>query len=102
MNRGHVKQNHDGSVARCGGPGICPECSSELAKQQIAAFMHESDLRKQRENELLDIILQWQFAWMDVKGTTEEDAKNYRERSRGIDANMRYDLARRLMKAGRP
>ena len=42
-------------------------------------------------------IEKWQFAWMNVTGTTEEDSKNYRERSRGIDANMRYDLARRLV-----
>lgn len=42
-------------------------------------------------------IEKWQFAWMNVTGTTEEDSQNYRERSRGIDANMRYDLARRLV-----
>lgn len=28
---GHVTPNPDGSLARCGGPGICPECSRELA-----------------------------------------------------------------------
>jgi hypothetical protein len=30
MTHGHVKPNPDGSKARCGGPGICPECAIEL------------------------------------------------------------------------
>lgn len=29
---GHVVPNPDGSRARCGGPGICAECSKELAQ----------------------------------------------------------------------
>jgi hypothetical protein len=32
---GHVTPNADGSKARCGGPGICAECSRELAAKQI-------------------------------------------------------------------
>ena len=31
MNHGHVIPNEDGSRTRCGGPGICSECSQELA-----------------------------------------------------------------------
>lgn len=27
---GHVTPNPDGTKARCGGPGLCPECSREL------------------------------------------------------------------------
>lgn len=30
---GHVTPNEDGSLARCGGPGICSECSQELAEK---------------------------------------------------------------------
>lgn len=30
-NHGHVKPNPDGSKTRCGGPGLCPQCSQELA-----------------------------------------------------------------------
>jgi len=30
MNHGHVRENADGVVARCGGPGICGTCSAEL------------------------------------------------------------------------
>lgn len=28
---GHVTPNPDGTKARCGGPGICPQCSQEAA-----------------------------------------------------------------------
>lgn len=31
MNHGHVVPNPDGSKARCGGPGICTQCSREFA-----------------------------------------------------------------------
>lgn len=31
MNHGHVTPNPDGSQARCGGPGICADCSQEAA-----------------------------------------------------------------------
>lgn len=34
---GHVTPNADGSVARCGGPAICPECARELAALQAKA-----------------------------------------------------------------
>lgn len=36
MNHGHVTPNANGSKARCGGPGICPECSLEKAQLEGA------------------------------------------------------------------
>lgn len=39
---GHVIPNENGSMARCGGPGICGVCSSELAQLKI-----EEDKKKQ-------------------------------------------------------
>lgn len=33
MNHGHVTPNPDGSKARCGGPGMCAECSIEKSAQ---------------------------------------------------------------------
>lgn len=39
MGHGHVKPNPDGSKARCGGPGLCDECSKEYAGE------HEGELR---------------------------------------------------------
>lgn len=90
MTHGHVKPNPDGSKARCGGPAICPDCALELQR----------DVFEHREGKLVDLILEWQFNWMDVRGTDEKDADNYRRRASGIDANMRYDLARRILNAG--
>lgn len=34
---GHVFPREDGVKARCGGPGICNECSADLAKKQNVA-----------------------------------------------------------------
>lgn len=34
LGHGHVRPRPDGAKARCGGPGICAECSKELAKYQ--------------------------------------------------------------------
>ena len=33
MGHGHVTPNPDGTQARCGGPGICGECSREMASR---------------------------------------------------------------------
>lgn len=30
---GHVYKRPDGAKARCGGPGICPECSRDQAQK---------------------------------------------------------------------
>lgn len=32
LGHGHVVPRPDGAKARCGGPGICPECSMEQAR----------------------------------------------------------------------
>lgn len=40
MSHGHVTPNKDGSKARCGGPGICSECSRELASTKTKAAAH--------------------------------------------------------------
>ncbi len=37
MGHGHVIPNPDGMKARCGGPGICKECSEELARQKAGS-----------------------------------------------------------------
>lgn len=39
---------------------------------------------------------------MDVKGTDERDRANYNRRAFGIDANMKYSLARMIEKAINP
>lgn len=43
------------------------------------------------EEQLLKIIFDWQMFWMKQDG--------YMDRAFGIDANMRYNLAKRLLEA---
>jgi hypothetical protein len=43
---GWVTPNPDGSKARCGGPGICPACSSEMIMEKRAAEMADLDVRE--------------------------------------------------------
>jgi ribosomal protein S27AE len=33
---GHVRPRDDGMKARCGGPGICPQCSQEAVTAEFA------------------------------------------------------------------
>ncbi len=44
MNHGHVNPNPGGSLARCGGPGICTVCSREAAalrRERIGNYVIE-------------------------------------------------------------
>lgn len=50
----------------------------------------------------LDVITEWKHKWMDVKGTDERDRENYNRRAFGVDANMKYSLARMIMKKINP
>lgn len=86
---------------------VCPKCKEEknLAIERrpdgditCLRCKYKASFKKfmDREHQLEDIILTWQRKWMDVKGTSEQDRKNYFERSAGIDANMRFSLARML------
>lgn len=43
---GHVTPNPDGSKARCGGPGICPECSREAITEKRPADGHKFSERE--------------------------------------------------------
>ena len=51
------------------------------------------------EEFIVGIITEWKHAWMDVNGTDDKDRANYSRRASGVDANMKYDLARRIIKA---
>jgi len=52
-------------------------------------------------DEYEEVICRWQHHWMDVKGTDERDRSAYFKRASGIDANMRYGLAKMLVEAER-
>ncbi len=49
------------------------------------------------EESIVKVIEEWKHGWMNVAGTDEADRKNYFNRAFGIDANMKYGLARLLI-----
>lgn len=51
------------------------------------------------EKEFLEVIDEWQMLWMNQTQNSKEDYDNYWRRAFGVDANMRYSLARMLYKA---
>lgn len=51
------------------------------------------------EKELVEIIREWKWSWMNQKQNSEQDFQNYYRRASGIDANMIYSLARKIIKA---
>lgn len=81
-----IQRSPDGNscCALCGHIGP----HTDWAKQKLIPEINKETF--------LYVIEQWQFSWMDVKGTDKQDAKNYFRKASGIDANMRYDLAKRL------
>jgi len=67
---GHVTPNPDGTLARCGGPGICNECSVELAakKHVLPSFgtrgVRWDDAVLQALNELHKSHPEWDAAFL--------------------------------------
>ena len=51
-----------------------------------------------KEN-ILEVITQWKIFWMNQTQNSEADRKNYLNRAMGVDANMKHNLAERLVKA---
>lgn len=59
---GHVTPNADGSKARCGGPGLCVECSREKAQAAIRAALDVPEaLRTVRTALHVDEALAWSW-----------------------------------------
>lgn len=81
------------------------ETKEYLSLAEHQHLMAEKDKRIERLREalnerwLVERITEWKHAWMDVKGTDERDRNNYFNRAFGVDANMKYDLARRILDA---
>ena len=57
-----------------------------------------SKVKELTEQNILEAIEEWQFFWMNQRQNSQADYLNYRSRAFGIDANMRYSLARNLLK----
>lgn len=51
------------------------------------------------EEFFVEIIMQWRMFWMNQTQNSTADRDNYRHRALGVDANMKYDLAKRIQKA---
>ena len=41
---GHVTPNADGSLARCGGPGLCKSCAVELARLNAQIALDKTEV----------------------------------------------------------
>lgn len=52
-----------------------------------------------KQDFFIKIIDDWKAFWMNQTQNSEDDFQNYFNRAIGIDANMKYSLARRLEKA---
>lgn len=51
------------------------------------------------EKEIVDIITEWKHFWMNQTQNNKQDYENYFRRASGIDANMKYNLAKRIIEA---
>jgi len=51
------------------------------------------------KSELLELIYQWKYFWMNQHQNSKEDHDNYLRRAAGVDANMSHDLANRILKS---
>jgi hypothetical protein len=93
---GHVTPNADGSKARCGGPGICPECSTEWA-QHVGAHVKPTQhaliaelARLREENKRLDAALQLVCGAHDELRTRLEAAERVVEAVKAADAAITW------------
>lgn len=61
----------------------------------------EQAAREFTEAELIKVIEGWKHFWMNqIKNTGDQaDHDNYFRRAFGVDANMKYNLAKRLLEA---
>lgn len=66
IGHGHVRPRPDGVKARCGGPGLCDECSKEYASghpmlnMEVGSF---TPFNMQPGERILEIPLSYEIAW---------------------------------------
>ena len=71
----------------------------DLTEANEAIAELERKLEQINEEFIRNIITEWKHSWMNVKGTDKRDRQNYFEKAFGVDANMQYDLSRRIINA---
>lgn len=72
---------------------------ADLQRFGYLQMTNDSGKKPLNIDNLKDVIREWKFAWMDIKGTDERDRENYRRRAFGVDANMMHNLATRIESA---
>lgn len=62
-----------------------------------------SKLEAQYDDEFfVNVIVKWKSYWMNQKQNSEADYQNYLHRALGVDANMKYHLARLMQESVAP
>jgi len=78
----------------------CPKCGVDRRYDLHDKIVEIDKLKKQlemfTEDNVRKVILEWKHTWMNQHANSQEDHENYFRRAFGIDANMQYDLARKI------
>ncbi len=87
IGHGHVFKRDDGQVARCGGPGFCPECSLDQAQleKQTKKTVYTTELDVLAEKIFISFGADFQSKPMDAYIKAEQFLE-YRE-CRKLSAN---------------
>ena len=72
-----------------------------ILKEENAKLCAENERMRSLVNQqsMVEVIMEWKHFWMNQTQNDEQDYKNYLHRAMGVDANMKYDLANRIVKA---
>lgn len=123
IGHGHVYERPDGVRARCGGPGICSDCSKDAAMKlgettvqkiewdaeayalvastglvdPVKYYAYVEGATKQAQafdkDFFLEVIREWKEFWMNQTQNSKQDYDNYFRRAIAVDANMSHHLA---------
>lgn len=70
---------------------------SKLHDEALAKLADNATKPRELEEQIVDIIIDWKHFWMNQHQNSVEDQQNYFKRAFGIDANMQYSLAKKLL-----
>jgi hypothetical protein len=85
--------------------GLCQSIQTENEKLQdentlLTAKLEKADLLGvagiELEQAFVHVIEEWKGFWMNQRQNDEADYQNYLHRALGVDANMKYHLAKKL------
>ncbi len=106
MNHGHVISNADGSRARCGGPGVCDQCSVEASVTSTYARCTCGHLKRDHIYEEgacrpggISCICPTYVAPMSAETTMSEEFREYYARSDAFAAGVKAGRAEAFQEA---